>query len=52
MERRDRAGRMFLKERRSEAIDMSLQTPETLRTFQRKLSIKAKEEPAFRCYSL
>lgn len=31
---------------------MSLPTPETLRTFQRKLYIKAKAEPVFRFYSL
>lgn len=33
-------------------IDVSLRTPEGIRKFQRKLYIKAKEEPEFRFYSL
>jgi RNA-directed DNA polymerase len=31
---------------------MSLVTPEKIRTFQRKLYVKAKAEPAFRFYML
>lgn len=31
---------------------MSLQTPETIRSLQKKLYVKAKSEPGFRFYSL
>ena len=35
-----------------QGIAMSLSTPETIRTLQRKLYTKAKQEPAFRFYAL
>jgi hypothetical protein len=35
-----------------QGIAMSLTTPETIRTLQRKLYAKAKQEPAYRFYAL
>ena len=35
-----------------EVIDVSLKTPEAIRTLQRKLYCKAKAEPQFRFYQL
>jgi RNA-directed DNA polymerase len=51
-QRRDLTLSEFLTEPRSVVIDVSLRTPEAIRTFQRKLYVKAKEEPEFRFYSL
>lgn len=35
-----------------QGIAMTLPTPESIRTLQRKLYRKAKQEPGFRCYAL